>query len=106
SQAGERMVLVAPPYLPFAPAWRQAGVDLRQLQVVRADTPRNALWATEQCLRSGSCGAVLCWPPRADDRALRRLQVAADAGRTLAFATRPLAVAIHPSQAAMRIAID
>ena len=106
SQAGERMVLVAPPYLPFAPAWRQAGVDLRQLQVVRADTPRNALWATEQCLRSGSCGAVLCWPLGADDRALRRLQVAAAAGRTLAFATRPLAVAIHPSPAALRIAID
>ncbi|MDE2279700.1 MAG: translesion DNA synthesis-associated protein ImuA, partial [Xanthomonadaceae bacterium] len=59
SQAGERIVLVAPPYLPFAPAWRQAGVDLGRLQVVRAGTSRDALWATEQCLRSGSCGAVL-----------------------------------------------
>ena len=106
SQAGERVVLVAPPYLPFAPAWQQAGVDLRQLQVVHTGTPRDALWATEQCLRSGSCGAVLCWPLGADDRALRRLQVAAASGRTLAFATRPLAVAIHPSPAALRIAID
>ncbi len=106
SQAGERIVLVAPPYLPFAPAWRQAGVDLGRLQVVRAGTSRDALWATEQCLRSGSCGAVLCWPLGADDRALRRLQVAAASGRTLAFATRSLAVAIHPSPAALRIAID
>ena len=106
SRAGERVVLVAPPYLPFAPAWRQAGVDLGRLQVVHAGTPRDALWATEQCLRSGSCGAVLCWPLGADDRALRRLQVAAASGRTLAFATRPLAAASHPSPAALRIAID
>ena len=103
SQAGERIVLVAPPYIPFAPAWQAAGVELRQLQVVEAGSPRDALWAAEQCLRSGSCGAVLCWPQAADDRALRRLQVAAESGRTLAFATRPLTAARNPSSAALRI---
>lgn len=106
SRAGERIVLVAPPYLPFAPAWQAAGVDLGQLEVVRAGSERDALWAVEQCLRSGSCGAVLCWPLKADDRALRRLQVAAEAGRTLALATRPLTAARNPSPAALRIAID
>jgi hypothetical protein len=106
SQAGERIVLVAPPYVPFAPAWQAAGIALRQVRVVEAGTPRDALWATEQCLRSGSCGAVLCWPLKADDRALRRLQVAAESGRTLAFATRPLTAARNPSPAALRIAID
>lgn len=59
SRAGERIVLVAPPYVPFAPAWQAAGVELRQVQVIEASSPRDALWATEQCLRSGSCGAVL-----------------------------------------------
>lgn len=106
SQAGERIALVAPPYVPFAPAWQAAGIALRQVRVVEAGTPRDALWATEQCLRSGSCGAVLCWPLKADDRALRRLQVAAESGRTLAFATRPLTAARNPSPAALRIAID
>ncbi|NLB57582.1 MAG: translesion DNA synthesis-associated protein ImuA, partial [Gammaproteobacteria bacterium] len=106
TRTGERVVLVAPPYVPFAPAWQAAGVELRQLEVVEAGTPRDALWAAEQCLRSGSCGAVLCWPLKADDRALRRLQVAAEAGRTLGFATRPLEAARNPSPAALRIAID
>lgn len=105
SQAGERIVLIAPPYLPFPVAWQQAGVDLRQLQIVEAGA-RDALWATEQCLRSGSCGAVLCWPHHADDRALRRLQVAAESGQTLAFACRPLKAFTNPSPAALRIAID
>lgn len=106
SQSGERIVLVAPPHVPFAPAWQAAGVDLGRLQLVEAAQPRDAWWAAEQCLRSGSCGAVLCWPRQADDRALRRLQVAAESGRTPAFAYRPLQAARNPSPAALRIAID
>ena len=105
TRAGERVVLIAPPYVPFAPAWQAAGVDLRALHVVEA-TPREALWATEQCLRAGCCGAVLCWPAKADDRALRRLQVAAETGRALAFATRPLAAASQSSPAALRLAVE
>ncbi|WP_322617227.1 translesion DNA synthesis-associated protein ImuA [Pseudomonas sp. BIC9C] len=105
SAAGERIVLVAPPYVPYPQAWQSAGVDLRQLSIIQA-SERDALWGAEQCLRSGSCGAVLCWPLKADDRALRRLQVAAETGQTLAFAYRPLSEAINPSPAALRIAID
>jgi hypothetical protein len=106
TQAGERVVLVAPPHIPYAPAWQAAGIDLRQLQVVQAVDLRDALWASEQCLRSGSCAAVLCWPQLADDKALRRLQVAAESGQTLGFASRPLQAARNPSPAALRIAID
>ena len=105
SAAGERIVLVAPPYTPYAHAWHNAGVDLRQLAVIQAEE-RDALWAAEQCLRSGSCGAVLCWPRKADDRALRRLQVAAETGQTLAFAWRALSEAINPSPAALRLAVE
>jgi hypothetical protein len=103
--AGERVVLVAPPHVPYPQAWQNAGVDLRQLSIIQA-SDREALWAAEQCLRSGSCGAVLCWPQQADDRALRRLQVAAETGQTLAFAYRSIKDAINPSPAALRIAID
>ncbi|MGY1448507.1 translesion DNA synthesis-associated protein ImuA [Pseudomonas chlororaphis] len=105
SAAGERIVLVAPPHVPYPQAWQSAGVDLRQLAVIQAGE-RDALWAAEQCLRSGSCGAVLCWPQLADDRALRRLQVAAETGQTLAFAYRSLKDAINPSPAALRLAVE
>ncbi|MDE3736026.1 translesion DNA synthesis-associated protein ImuA [Metapseudomonas resinovorans] len=103
--SAERVVLVAPPHIPYPQAWRAAGVDLRWLALVEA-SGRDALWAAEQCLRSGSCGAVLCWPQQADDRALRRLQVAAETGQTLAFAYRPLDAALNPSPAALRVAVD
>ncbi|MBD9460903.1 translesion DNA synthesis-associated protein ImuA [Pseudomonas sp. PDM05] len=105
SKAGERIVLVAPPYTPYPHAWQNAGVDLRLLSVIQAEE-RDALWAVEQCLRSGSCGAVLCWPRKADDRALRRLQVAAETGQTLAFAWRSLNEAINSSPAALRLAVE
>ncbi|MDR9875071.1 translesion DNA synthesis-associated protein ImuA [Pseudomonas allii] len=105
SKAGERIVLVAPPYTPYPHAWQNAGVDLRLLSVIQAEE-RDALWAVEQCLRSGSCGAVLCWPRKADDRALRRLQVAAETGQALAFAWRALSESVNSSPAALRLAVE
>lgn len=105
SQADGVVALIAPPYLPYAAAWAQAGLRMDRLQVVRADA-RDALWAAEQCLRSAVCGAVLCWPQQANDRSLRRLQVAAETGQCLGFALRPLKAAANPSPAALRIAID
>lgn len=103
TRAGAPVVLVAPPYLPYAPAWQAAGVDLMQLEVIEA-APRDALWAFEQCLRSGTCGAVVGWPAQAEAPALRRLQVAADSGACLGFALRDRRHADNPSPAALRLA--
>ena len=102
TQAGGIVVLVAPPYVPYAPAWREAGVALPNLHIVEADA-RGALWAFEQCLRSGACAAVLGWPQRADAQSLRRLQVAAGSGDCLGFAFRDRKHAANPSPAALRI---
>ncbi|WP_426944022.1 translesion DNA synthesis-associated protein ImuA [Pseudomonas oryzihabitans] len=103
--AGERIVLIAPPHLPYPHAWLRAGVDLARLSITQARRA-DALWAAEQCLRSGSCGAVLCWPDRADDRALRRLQVAAETGQALAFVLRGIREALNSSPAALRLVLD
>ena len=102
TQQGERVAVIAPPYLPYAPAWQAAGVELSQLRIVEA-APRDALWAFEQCLRSGACAAVLGWPQQADARALRRLQVAADSGQCLGFVLRDRRHAANPSPAALRL---
>ncbi len=99
---GGRVALVAPPYIPYAPAWQAAGVELGQLDVIDTD-PRQALWAQEQCLRSGACAAVLGWPPGGDDRALRRLQVAADSGDCCGFVLRDRRHAANASPAALRL---
>ena len=37
TQAGQRVVLIAPPYIPYAPAWRAGGVQLRFLEIVEAE---------------------------------------------------------------------
>ena len=105
TQARQDVVLVAPPYLPYPAGWRQAGVDFGHVHLIDAQ-PRDALWATEQCLRAGCASAVLSWPRHADDRALRRLQVAAESGQALGFAFRDARVACNPSPAALRIAFE
>lgn len=105
TRAQERVVLVASPLVPYAHAWLQAGVDLHWLIIMETQEPE-ALWAAEQCLRSGSCAAVLCWPKRIDDRGLRRLQLAATTGQTLGFVCRSMYEAANPSPAALRLAVD
>ncbi|GLQ95613.1 translesion DNA synthesis-associated protein ImuA [Dyella mobilis] len=99
------VVLIAPPYAPCAMGWRQRGVDLQQLEIVDTEE-KHVLWAAEQCLRSGSCAAVLTWPQQADDRSLRRLQVAADTGRALAFVIRDRKHLTNASPASLRLELD
>jgi cell division inhibitor SulA len=96
------VALIAPPYVPCVAGWVGAGLDMRQVDIVEAGTA-DALWAMEQCLRSASYAAVLGWPAQADDRALRRLQIAADTGQTLAFVFRDCRHAGHASPATLRI---
>jgi hypothetical protein len=104
SQQQKPIVLIAPPYRPYAPAWQNSGVRLSQLHVIHAQ-PKEALWAMEQALRSGSCGAVLAWPMKADDKSLRRLQVAAETGHTLGFAFRAMSAESNPSPAPVRLSL-
>jgi cell division inhibitor SulA len=103
SRRQRHIVFVAPPYLPYAPALAARGVDLDYLHCVETQSDVEALWAAEQCLRSGVCAAVLCWPRQATDRTLRRLQVAAEFGNALGFAFRASRAAANPSPAATRI---
>src|SRR5512145_213783 len=106
SWAGKRVVWLAPPHLPYAPALAAAGVDLANLVVMRTPGRRDALWAAEQVLRSGSCHALLAWLRRPGYRELRRLAVAAQGGPAWVTLFRPPEAARETSPAVLRIAIE
>jgi len=97
-------VWVAPPLEPYAPALAAHGMSLERMLVVRAPEP---LWALEQALASGACDAVLAWAARDPlPREIRRLQLAAERGRTLAVLFRPRRAARLSSPAILRLVIE
>jgi hypothetical protein len=104
--AGKRVVWLAPPHLPYAPALAAAGVDLPHLALVRAAGRRDALWAAEQALRAGSCHALLAWLPTPGYQHLRRLAVAAEASRAFLALFRPPQAAAESSPACLRLALE
>jgi hypothetical protein len=101
ARSGRIIAWTNPPYLPYAPALAQAGVPLDRCVVIEPAHREDALWAAEQTLRSGACGALLLWlantlPGEARARSadyawLRRLQLAAHAGGAMAVLFRSTA---------------
>lgn len=132
TQAGQPVVVIAPPMLPYAPALAGWGIDLRWLSVVTrpvrsgarstsasASTSRTAprtravrgedrdmLWCAEQALKSACCGAVLAWLPAATPEQIRRLQVASGGGDALAWVMRAPTAAATASAAPLRLGLQ
>ena len=107
SSDGKGVVLVNPPFLPYAPALEAAGLQFAHLIVVRNADTEQRYWAAEQALRSKACGAVVVW---SDETArplpglvLRRLQIAAHAGSCAGFLFRPRRAREQASPAPLRI---
>jgi hypothetical protein len=94
---------VSPPFQPYPPALQQYGIDLSRMLIVRPKDASEILWSAEQALSSGTCAAVLLWSDQLDDKAGRRLQLAAEKGGSWAVAFRPLAARHQPSAAALRL---
>ena len=99
------LVWIAPPYEPYAPALAQQGIELGRLMVVRPACATEALWAAEQALGSGVCAAVLLWLKGTDDRWLRRLKLAAEAGGALGVLFRPGRHRFESSPASLRLGL-
>jgi hypothetical protein len=96
-------VWVCPPFMPFAPALVARGVVLERVAVVNGE---RALWAFGQVLGSGACDVALAWARQPQPRDLRRLQLAAERGRTLAVLFRPRRAAREPSAAVLRLVLE
>ena len=103
-----RIALVQPPHPPQLAAWLSWGVPLERLLWLKPESPADAIWAAEQILRNGSCGALLFWQPRQSRMrhdALRRLHLIAQ-GTDMAFwMLRPIEHAQDASPAPLRLAL-
>ena len=102
---GKSVAFVRPPHVPYAPALARYGMTLNSLLWVAADTDEDGQWAAEQLLRDGAA-AVLLWSKARDDRALRRLQLAAETGKACAFLYRSPSALSQSSPAAVRVAVS
>jgi len=113
SAAARWCVWVAPPLVPFAPALASCGVVLDRVALVDGARRHDArlhgdpgMWAFEQTLGSGACDAVLGWVRQPKPRDIRRLQLAAERGRTLGVLFRPRRAAREASAAMLRLSIE
>jgi cell division inhibitor SulA len=106
SRAGRWIALVAPPHLPYAPAFARSHIDPGRIVVIDAAEEKHRWWAAEQVLRSDSAGALLFWPRSINDARLRRLAVATQDTATIAFVFASDERAALPSPASLRIRLS
>jgi cell division inhibitor SulA/protein ImuA len=98
---------IAPPFVPYAPALQQHGVNTDRLLMIHPTSGhKNRLWAIEQVVRSGSSAGVLAWVATAEDVMLRRLQLAAEAQGCWVLLFRPASAKQQRSPAALRILLS
>lgn len=105
SGQGRWQAFIAPPYTPYAPLLAARGIDTGQVLLVHPQNREDLLWCTEQALRSGTCSAVFSWLGAAHYRysELRKLQLAAAEGDTLAVLFRPQQAATENAPAGLRL---
>jgi len=103
---GGCIALVAPPQIPYAPAFAGAGIDPRRVVVIDAAEEKKRWWAAEQVLRAGCVGALLFWPKSVPDQRLRRLQLAAQDSESAVFVLTGEARAAQASPAPLRLRLS
>ena len=84
-----------------APFLSSQGLPLWQQLEIRAQE-RDALWAAEQCLKSGCCSTVLLWHQSLNIARLKRLQLAAAEGQAELFLLR----LAEPSQLSLPVGLS
>ena len=113
-------VFVSPPWVPYPPALIRNGIDIGRVLIVQPSQPvkgkrrsahsspgeEDALWATEQAVRSGASYAVLAWLGSANDTVLRRLQLSAEERGCGVVLFRPWQAIERRSPAALRLKVS
>lgn len=83
----------------YPPAVAALGIDLQHVVFVRPQSHADGLWAIDQALRCSAVAAVVAQVDRLDDRAARRMQLAAEEGGGRALLVRSAAARHEPSWA-------
>ena len=105
TRKGRWLALIAPPFVPYAPALAACGVDLQHVLLLRPAGSAEQFWACEQLLESGQCGIVLMWPGAAEQNALRRLQHKTENSNAVTVLYRPRRAQPCPT-AALRLHVS
>ena len=103
---GQWAAFVNPPYIPYAPALSNAGVRPDRLLIIDSQDDANTLWAAEQVLRAGIFASVVVWVNKSAAQKQRRLQLAAEIGKTWATVYRPMRTSREHSPVSTRIALS
>ncbi|HEY1786040.1 MAG TPA: hypothetical protein VGG30_10845 [Pirellulales bacterium] len=90
----------------YPPAIADRAMVRSRLLVIRPASRQDEAWALDQLLRQPGIAAVLAWISSGDDRAFRRLQLAAEAGGGLGLLVRPAAARRTPCWASVRFAVQ
>ena len=104
-QLGGALFLIEPPFMPYAPAWVNAGIDISQISIIKSCQEQNWLWASEQVMSNKGVACCLFWPPKnhLPNKVLKRLQLASKEGSTLNFIFRHDSAAEQSSPASLRL---
>lgn len=102
----QRIALIQPPHVPNGLTCREWGLAEQRLLWISPKQNADALWAAEQILKHGCCGAVLLWQTHTRREVLRRLHLLAQAQSTYFFLLRPLAAQHESSPAPLRLSLQ
>ncbi|QPB82544.1 translesion DNA synthesis-associated protein ImuA [Pseudoalteromonas rubra] len=80
--------VITPPARLNADALQSTGMDTSKLLEITPGSPQEALWAAEQCLKSGACNSVLLWHGELQVHQVKRLQLAASTGEACLYLLR------------------
>lgn len=78
-------IFINPPGKICAEFFNGQNIPLENILVIQPQRDLDALWAAEQCLKSGACHSVLLWGADLEIHQTKRLQAASETGKCLQF---------------------
>lgn len=81
-------VFINPPAHVCAEHLYHLGFDLRSVLLIFVKGDKEGLWASEQCLKSGACSAVILWQEEVEVAQVKRLQLGSETGNAMQFLLR------------------